>query len=112
MSKFRLTLLLLVLVLVLMTTYGSAVSIQFADTSLTGPQEIDVYFVNGTHYLTTNTTSQFSTEDSVIIHISPEQQDYLRDPELFINKAGDFISDNVIPIAFIAMVIGLLVVKR
>lgn len=90
----------------------SAISIEFADTSLSGVQDIEVYYVNGTHVLSANTTSQFDTNESVIIHIAPSQNDYLRNPDALLDETMDFISDNALPLAAMCLMIGLLVVRR
>lgn len=99
-------------IIMFLVTIGSAISIELADTSLTGVQDVEVYYINGTHMGSYNTTSQFDTNESVIIHIAPAQSDYLRNPDALLDETMDFVSDNALPIAAVCLLIGLLVVRR
>lgn len=80
---------------------------------MAGPQKIDVYsVVNGTHLYTLNTTSQFNTDESVIIHISPDRIDYIRNPTAFLDNTVEFVSDNILEIMILCFILGFLLTRR
>ena len=90
-----------------------ALSVGFTDQSMAGPQKIDVYsVVNGTHLYTLNTTSQFNTDESVIIHISPDRIDYIRNPTAFLDNTVEFVSDNILEIMILCFILGFLLTRR
>lgn len=101
-------LLMIGLILPICIAPGSALSIKITDQSMAGPQNIDVYsVVNGTHLFTGNTSSQFDADESVIIHISPDRTDYVRNPTALIDRASDYISGNLLEIVIICMVLAI-----
>lgn len=86
----------------------NALSVKFTDQSMAGPQAVDIYsVVNGTHLYTGNTTSQFNIDESVIVHISPDRIDYVRNPAALIDRASDYISGNLLEIIIICIVLAI-----
>ena len=89
---------------------GSALSIKFTDQSMAGTQNLDVYsVVNGTHLYTGNTSSQFNVDESVIVHISPDRVDYIRNPTAFLENAKFWISDNILEIIVLCIAVAIIV---
>lgn len=90
-----------------------ALSVGFTDNSMAGAQRLEVYsVVNGTHLFTTNTSSQFETEESVIVHIMPDRTDYIRNPRAFLDNAVDFVGGNILEIMILCFVLGFLITRR
>lgn len=81
--------------------------------SLAGPMKLEVYsVVNGTHLYTTNTSSQFETDESVIIQIIPDRTDYIRNPRAFLDNTVSFVGDNVLELMILCFVVGFLITRR
>jgi len=92
---------------------SSALSIKFQDQSMAGAQSINVYsIVNGTHLYSGNTTSQFTTDESVIIAISPERTDYIRNPSAFLTNVSSFVSGNMLEIMVLCFIAGMFLFWR
>ena len=88
---------------------GSALSIKFTDQSMAGTQNLDVYsVVNGTHLYTGNTSSQFNIDESVVVHISPDRIDYIRNPTAFLENSKVWISDNILELLVLLVAAGIL----
>lgn len=97
----------------LLIAQASAISVQFTDRSLAGPSVIDVYFVNGTHLGTYNTTSVIDLEESAIIHLSPDRtRDYIDEPMSLIDDMSEFTRDNLLTITIICLMFYLVVVRK
>jgi hypothetical protein len=90
-----------------------ALSIGFTDNSMAGPQKLEVYsVVNGTHLISTNTSSQFEVLESVIIQITPDRTDYIRNPRAFLDNTVSFVGDNILEIMILCFILGFLVTRR
>ena len=108
--------LVLILTVLFSTIAGPAAAgytIWFNDRSVSGPDMIDVYAINGTHIGEYNTSSTFEINESVIIHLSPDRsRDYISEPMTLVDDLSVFAADNLVAIVILCLIIGFLVVRR
>ena len=80
---------------------------------MAGPMKVEVYsVVNGTHLYSLNTSSQFDTDESVIVQFSPDRTDYIRDPGAFLDEVVDYVSGNILEIMVLCFILGFLITRR
>jgi hypothetical protein len=92
---------------------AAGLSVQFTDRSLSGPAQLDIYYVNGTHMETINTSSQINLDESVIIHVSPDRtRDYIDDPSSLLTDLTDFLRDNLMALIIVGFLVYLVVGRK